>query len=176
MSSVVDNKSDDRVVAVLVRPSRRIVGVVDLVASASSGKNVVTTIVDIKDDTVASAKTAANSVVVRILKVDELEVADGLRSSPVNKAAAGITTVVSEPVVHDSRVATPATVGTVHRDRSHGTASTANGLRASAQLVATPLVVTLVPDRGIDVADGLVDVSSKGHSNNKSKNKNRTHF
>ena len=173
-SSVVDNEGLDRAVAVLVCASCRVVSVVDVVASAAGGKDVVATIVDVEDDTVLGLEAVANSAVAGMLERLELDAAKTVGSSPDDKAAAGITTVVLEPAVHLARITTPAAVSTVHRDRSNGTASTANGVRASAQTVATPFGVALAPFGSIEF-DGVVGLSNS-HSNKKSKKKNRTHF
>jgi len=170
---VVDNPSPDGAMRVLVGAGGRIVSVVDVVASAASGKNVVTTVVDIEDDTVTSLETAAGSAIVNRLDALEAETADTVGSSPHDVATISITTVVLEPAVHLGGIATPATIGTVHGNRGHGTASTADGVTASAELVAAPLGIALSPDRSLD-SNSVVGLSdSKSCKSNK---KDETHF
>jgi len=156
-SSVVDDHADSSAVRVLLRSAiSRIIDVVDVVASARGGKNIVTAVLNVEDDTVTSVDAVASLLISGVLGRLELEAADAVHGTPVDKAAAGIAAVVAEPGVHDAGIATPAAIGTVHGDGGDGTASTADGVAASAELVAAPLGVALAPERSIDAADGRV--------------------
>jgi len=172
---VVDDELGGRVVRELVRTTVGVIDVVDAVASAGSGKDKVMTVVDVKEDTVTSIKTIANLLVSRILDSLELKVADAVHGSPDDIAAVGIATVVGEPGIHLARIATPATVGAVHGNRSDGTARLADSVtNTGAELVASPAGVALEPGRGINPTGSGVE--SRGRNSNNGKNNKSSHY
>jgi len=153
---MIDNESDNLIVSEAGTTASRIVNVVVAITVAAGDEDVVTTIVHIGDDTVALIDRPADSVISGVLETVEVSEAEVIRLGPVDEAAACIATVVTEVGVESARVATIATIGHEHRDGGDGATSSANGVRASTQLIIAPGGTALSPVRGIDTTNSVV--------------------
>jgi len=153
---VVHDKDDDLAVGEASATTSRITDIVVAGTVAAGDENVVATVVDVGDDTVALIDRAANSVISGILHAVEAGEAQLIRLGPVDETATGITTVVTEPGVEGAGIATIATIGHEHGDRGDGTTRGADGIGAGTKVIIAPGRATLPPIRGIDTTDGAV--------------------
>jgi hypothetical protein len=141
---VVDGEVNNVTVLVSSGGISRVIDVENIVAGASSEKHPVSTIVHIRDKTVASRKSVADLRLGRALLAHVLGVAKGIDGSPVNQAATGVSAILGQPGVKRTRIFAGALGSKNHSNRAHGAASRANGFTAGSKLLAAPLAIALL--------------------------------